>query len=118
MRALIVSSRGSRQLELRASPSCCVTCCLAAESEEDEAETPKTEKETVWDWELLNDNKAIWLRSPSDVSEDEYNKFFKAVSKASMPTGSCHSESFCVWQGRLTQPQLVLLADWASSARL
>lgn len=70
------------------SPSCCITCCLAADSEEEEAETPKIEKETVWDWELLNDNKAIWLRSPSDVSEDEYNKFFKAVSKASLPIGS------------------------------
>ena len=60
-------------------------CCLAADSEEDEVETPKTEKETVWDWELLNDNKAIWLRSPSDVADDEYNKFFKAVSKARLP---------------------------------
>ena len=42
----------------------------------------------MWDWELLNDNKAIWLRNPSDVSEDEYNKFFKAVSKASSPIWS------------------------------
>ena len=78
-----MTARSSRQQELRPSTSCYISCCLAADSEEDEAETPKTEKETVWDWELLNDNKAIWLRSPSDVSEDEYNKFFKAVSKAS-----------------------------------
>ena len=42
----------------------------------------------MWDWELLNDNKAIWLRSPSEVTEDEYNKFFKAVSKASSAAGS------------------------------
>ena len=51
------------------------------ESEEDKPKT-KTVKETVWDWELLNDNKALWLRSPADVSEEEYTKFFQALAKA------------------------------------
>ena len=39
-------------------------------------------KKTVWDWELLNDSKAIWLRNAADVEEDEYAKFFKALSKS------------------------------------
>ncbi|KAK9806925.1 hypothetical protein WJX72_007685 [[Myrmecia] bisecta] len=53
------------------------------ESENDEEEKPKTKtvKETVWDWEVLNDNKAIWLRDPKDVSEQEYNKFYEALAK-------------------------------------
>ena len=51
------------------------------ESEEDKPKT-KTVKETVWDWELLNDNKALWLRSPGDVSEEEYVKFYQALAKA------------------------------------
>ena len=38
-------------------------------------------KETVWDWDLLNENKALWLRSPSDVSEEEYLNFYKALAK-------------------------------------
>lgn len=55
------------------------------EEDEDEEDLPgekKTAKETVWDWDLLNDNKAIWLRSPGDVTEDEYTKFYRALSKA------------------------------------
>ena len=53
-------------------------CC--AEEEEEEA-APKTVKETRWGWELLNDNKALWLRSANDIDEEEYDKFFHAISK-------------------------------------
>ena len=51
------------------------------EDDEEEASKTKTVKETVWDWDLLNDNKALWLRSPSDVSEEEYLNFYKALAK-------------------------------------
>jgi len=53
------------------------------EEEEEEDDSPKTKKvtKTVWDWELLNDSKAIWLRGASDVDEDEYDKFYRAISK-------------------------------------
>lgn len=56
----------------------------AADDEEEKEEKPKTKtvKETVWDWELLNDNKALWLRNPSDVSAEEYEKFYQALAKA------------------------------------
>ena len=51
--------------------------------DEDEEELPqtKTVKKTVWDWKTLNDNKAIWLRSSTEVEDDEYTKFYKALSK-------------------------------------
>ncbi|KAL9662661.1 hypothetical protein QQ045_027494 [Rhodiola kirilowii] len=56
-----------------------------AEKEEDtEAEEkPKTKKvtETVYEWELLNDVKAIWLRSPKEVTEEEYTKFYHTLAK-------------------------------------
>ncbi|CAN1323015.1 Endoplasmin homolog [Linum perenne] len=63
---------------------------LIAEEEEtekgDDDETedkPKTKtvKETTQEWELLNDVKAIWLRSPKDVTEEEYTKFYHSLAK-------------------------------------
>ena len=51
--------------------------------DEDEEELPTTKKvkKTVWDWKNVNDNKAIWLRSSTEVEDDEYSKFYKALSK-------------------------------------
>eukprot|EP00879_Flechtneria_rotunda_P006822 GHRR01007166.1.p1 GENE.GHRR01007166.1~~GHRR01007166.1.p1 ORF type:complete len:676 (+),score=237.26 GHRR01007166.1:233-2260(+) len=51
------------------------------EEQEKEEEKPKTVKQNVTEWEHLNDNKAIWLRKAKDVSTEEYNKFYKAISK-------------------------------------
>jgi HSP90 family molecular chaperone len=47
----------------------------------EEEKPKKTKKELRKEWDRLNDNKAIWLRSPSDVTKEEYQKFYKAVSK-------------------------------------
>ena len=41
----------------------------------------KTIKETVWEWQHVNDNKAIWLRNKDQIEEQEYSKFFKALTK-------------------------------------
>merc|ERR1712036_188852 len=38
-------------------------------------------KKTVFEWEQVNTQKAIWLRSKEDVTEDEYNEFYKSISK-------------------------------------
>ncbi|XP_074263965.1 endoplasmin homolog [Silene latifolia] len=55
------------------------------EKEEDEEaeKKPKTKtiKETTSEWELLNDVKAIWLRSPKEVTEEEYTKFYHSLAK-------------------------------------
>jgi heat shock protein beta len=56
-----------------------------SEDEEDEEEEakPKTKKvqETVYAWELLNEAKAVWTRSPKEITDEEYNNFFKALTK-------------------------------------
>ena len=52
----------------------------ADEADKEEA-APKTKKETQWSWQLLNDNKAIWLRNAKDVDEEEYDKFYQTLSK-------------------------------------
>ncbi|GMJ02729.1 SHEPHERD, HEAT SHOCK PROTEIN 90.7, HEAT SHOCK PROTEIN 90-7 [Hibiscus trionum] len=51
--------------------------------DEDTEKKPKTKtvKETTYEWELLNDVKAIWLRSPKDVTEEEYIKFYHSLAK-------------------------------------
>ncbi|CAN6481323.1 unnamed protein product [Victoria cruziana] len=51
--------------------------------DEDAEKKPKTKtvKETTYEWERLNDVKAIWLRSPKEVSEEEYTKFYHSIAK-------------------------------------
>lgn len=51
--------------------------------DEDEVKEPKTKTitEKVWDWELVNDNKAIWLRNKEDLTLEDYNNFYKALAK-------------------------------------
>ena len=41
-------------------------------------------EKTVWDWELMNDTKPIWLRKPKEVSDEDYNNFYKSFSKVSI----------------------------------
>merc|ERR1712146_554419 len=38
-------------------------------------------KEIVHEWEQVNTQKAIWLRAKEDVTEEEYNEFYKSISK-------------------------------------
>ena len=56
------------------------------EKDEDADETEKKSKtkkvkETIYEWEVLNDVKAIWLRSPKEVTEEEYTKFYHSITK-------------------------------------
>lgn len=39
----------------------------------------KTEYETLWDYAVQNDTKPLWLRSPKEVSKEEYESFFKGT---------------------------------------
>ncbi|KAK9164493.1 hypothetical protein Syun_005395 [Stephania yunnanensis] len=51
--------------------------------EEDSEKKPKTKtiKEKTYDWELLNDVKAVWLRNPKEVTDEEYTKFYHSLAK-------------------------------------
>jgi len=53
--------------------------------EEDKEEAAKTKKvsRTTWDWVLVNDSKPIWLRDPKEVTDEEYQEFYKSISKDS-----------------------------------
>eukprot|EP01040_Poterioochromonas_malhamensis_P008152 gene8152-8816_t len=54
---------------------------VAEEEAEEKKEEPKTEKIEKWDYHRMNGNVAIWSRDKSEVTEDEYQKFFKVISK-------------------------------------
>ncbi|KAJ5079865.1 endoplasmin [Anaeramoeba ignava] len=60
------------------------------EIEEDEPENldqdekidePETERIQMWKWVMMNPQKPIWIRNSKDISPDEYNSFFKMLSK-------------------------------------
>lgn len=68
----------------------------AQEKADKEAEEKGEEKKTVEpimksDWEdvkkfmVQNDNKPLWVRSPKDVTDDDYNEFFKTTFKEFLP---------------------------------
>jgi len=62
---------------------------LWEKKEEEDSEKPATDKkaktkkvkETVQEWEQQNENKAVWLRPIEEIEDEEYNKFYKTISK-------------------------------------
>merc|ERR1719411_1619384 len=55
---------------------------VEAEEEDDKEEKKdKPAKKTVYEWEQVNTQKAIWLRSKEEVTEEEYTEFYKSISK-------------------------------------
>lgn len=54
---------------------------------------PKTRKveKTTWDWELINTSKPIWTRKPAEIPDEEYNEFYKSITKdSSDPLAKTH----------------------------
>lgn len=44
-------------------------------------EPPKTKKETVYKWDLVNEHKPIWTRDANEVTSEEYDSFFNTIAK-------------------------------------
>jgi len=56
------------------------------EKEEKKEEKKKKTKSVTkwrWDYELINENKPLWLRDKKEITKEEYYKFYKALTKDS-----------------------------------
>ncbi|KAL0227736.1 hypothetical protein RCL1_003879 [Eukaryota sp. TZLM3-RCL] len=52
---------------------------LDIEEEEEKEEEPK-KTETRYFWKHINDQPAIWMRPPREVSDEEYNQFYSSIT--------------------------------------
>ncbi|XP_023234401.1 endoplasmin-like [Centruroides sculpturatus] len=78
------------------------------EEETEKEEKPKTKKveKTTWDWELINDSKPIWTRKPNEITDDEYEEFYKSITK---DTSSPLSKIHFVAEGEVTFKSLLYI---------
>lgn len=51
------------------------------EDDEEKEIEMKTITKQVWEWETINEIKAIWTRSKDEITDDEYNSFYKTITK-------------------------------------
>merc|ERR1712110_908297 len=51
------------------------------DDEEKEEKKNEPTKKTVYEWEQVNTQKAIWMRAKEDFTEEEYTEFYKSISK-------------------------------------
>lgn len=49
----------------------------ASKEEGEKKKKTKTITEKYWDWELTNETKPIWMRSPKEVEKEQYHEFYK-----------------------------------------
>jgi len=78
--------------------------------EEEDDEKPKTKKvsKTTWDWVLVNDHKPIWTRKPAEIEDEEYNEFYKSMSKDTKdPLGKTHF----IAEGEVTFKSLLFVPE-------
>ncbi|KAK8395596.1 hypothetical protein O3P69_005598 [Scylla paramamosain] len=78
--------------------------------EEEKEDKPKTKKvsKTTWDWTLVNDAKPIWTRKPAEIEDEEYNEFYKTLSKDSKdPLAKTHF----IAEGEVTFKSLLFIPE-------
>lgn len=78
-------------------------------TDDEEKKKTKTVPKTVWEWSLINDSKPIWTRKPNEVQNDEYDEFYKTLTKDSTePLTHTHfiAEGEVTFKGLLYVPKV------------
>ena len=78
------------------------------EDKEEEEKKPKTKKvsKTTWDWELINDHKPIWTRKPAEIEGEEYDEFYKTITK---DTAAPMTHTHFIAEGEVTFKSLLFV---------
>jgi len=92
-------------------------------TEEDDEEAPKTKTitETTVEWKRLNDVKAIWTRNPKDITDEEYNSFYRTLTnKANDPLEHIHflAEGEITFKSLLYIPKEAVINQYADSNKI
>jgi len=80
------------------------------EEDTEEEKKPKTKKveKTTWDWELCNSAKPIWTRKPEDIEQDEYDEFYKSITK---DKNGPMTQSHFIAEGEVTFKSLLFIPN-------
>ena len=81
---------------------------VKVEEDKEEEKKPKTRKvdKTTWDWRLINTAKPIWQRKPKEISDEDYNGFYKSLTKDSQDP---LSKSHFIAEGEVTFKSLLFV---------
>ena len=84
------------------------------EEDNEEEKKPKTKKveKTTWDWELCNSAKPIWTRKPYDIEQDEYDEFYKSITK---DKNGPMTQSHFIAEGEVTFKSLLFIPNTKAS---
>lgn len=78
---------------------------VKVEEEKPEKKSKKVEK-TIWDWKLINTAKPIWQRKPKDITDEEYDEFYKSITK---DTQAALAKSHFIAEGEVTFKSLLFV---------
>ena len=84
------------------------------EEDNEEEKKPKIKKvvKTTWDWKLCNSAEPIWTRKPDDIQQDEYDEFYKSITK---DKNGSKSQYHFIPEGEFTFKSLLFIPNTQAS---
>jgi len=77
--------------------------------EEKSAPTKRTVDDWRWEWVKINENQPLWLKNRDDITIEEYNKFYKALTRESENNPIAYEHSYT--EGEVNFKYILYLPD-------